>query len=249
VTWDHGLRRTAIAEALLKDIVHGGLRPGQRLITRTLAKRFGVSHTPIREALIALEGIDIVHLSPNRGAVVRRVTTRDIRQISQVRRALECEATRGACGRIVPGILQRLHDDIVVLIRMESTSRHLITEEARAGVDSRLHDLIAESCDNPFLAREIGRLKLLFRAFREVTWAREEARHDVRRFTIEDHEHLAIVEALMAGDRLEAVRAMARHIRSASRRWSRDVPEAVAARRDRTNPRPNGEELETTQGR
>jgi len=45
---DHGLRRQAIVESLLKDIVHGRLRPGQHLVAEALARRFGVSHTPIR---------------------------------------------------------------------------------------------------------------------------------------------------------------------------------------------------------
>ena len=91
---DHGLRRQAIVASLLTDVFQGRLRAGQHLVTRELAGRFGVSHTPIREALIALAGIGIIDLLPNRGAVVRRVTPRDVREICQVRRVLECEAVR-----------------------------------------------------------------------------------------------------------------------------------------------------------
>ena len=61
---DHGLRRHAIVECLLKDVFLGRLRAGQRLVTRELAERYGVSHTPIREALIALAGIGLVDLEP-----------------------------------------------------------------------------------------------------------------------------------------------------------------------------------------
>ena len=96
-------------------------------------------------------------------------------------------------------------------------------EEARA-VDSRLHDLIADSCGNAFLAKEIGRLKTLFRAFRDVAWEHDEARNDFHRLAEEAHEHLAIVEALLAGDAEAAARAMARHIRSGVRYWSRAMP-------------------------
>ena len=67
-------------------------------------------------------------------------------------------------------------------------------------MDSRLHDLIADSCGNAFLAKEIGRLKTLFRAFRDVAWEHDEARNDFHRLAEEAHEHLAIVEALLAGD-------------------------------------------------
>jgi DNA-binding GntR family transcriptional regulator len=100
-------------------------------------------------------------------------------------------------------------------------------EEARA-VDCRLHDLIAESCGNTFLAKELSRLKILFRAFRDVAWELEEARNDYHRLTEEAREHLAIVAALLAGEPKEAARAMARHIRSGSRYWSRALPSRPA---------------------
>src|SRR5271168_5216366 len=91
---DHGLRRRTIVQALLTEVFEGRLRAGQHLVTQELAERFGVSHTPIREALIALEGIGIIDLLPNRGAVVRQLTARDIREVCAVRRVLECEAAR-----------------------------------------------------------------------------------------------------------------------------------------------------------
>ena len=71
---DHGLRRQLLVQSLLTEVFEGRLRAGQHLVTQDLAARFGVSHTPIREALIALAGIGIIDLLPNRGAVVRRVT-------------------------------------------------------------------------------------------------------------------------------------------------------------------------------
>ena len=95
---EHGLRRQTIVQSILAHVFQGRLRAGQHLVTQEMAERFGVSHTPIREALISLAGVGIIDLLPNRGAVVRRVTAQDVREICQVRRALECEATRRACG-------------------------------------------------------------------------------------------------------------------------------------------------------
>ena len=69
-------------------------------MTQELAERFGVSHTPIREALISLSAMGIIDLLPNRGAVVRKVSRQEVREVCQVRRVLECEATRLACGRM-----------------------------------------------------------------------------------------------------------------------------------------------------
>jgi DNA-binding GntR family transcriptional regulator len=242
--WDHGLRRQNLVESLLADVFQGRLRAGEHLVTRELAERFGVSHTPIREALIALAGIGIVDLLPNRGAVVRRVTAGEVREVCQVRQVLECTATRLACGRIE---LVRLHDlardlrHLMVSSRKDEGGRMKDESEKNAPdssfilhpssfierarvVDSRLHDQIADACGNAFLAKELGRLKILFRAFRDVAWAHDEARNDYHRLTEEAHEHLAIVEALLAGKPREAARAMAHHIRSGARYWTRAVP-------------------------
>src|SRR5262249_60116771 len=105
---DRGMRRQAIVRSLLTDVFQGRLHAGQRLVTQELAERFGLSHTPVREALIELAGIGVIDLHPNRGAVVRRVRGRDVREIYQVRRVLECEAVRRACGRIADEDLQDL---------------------------------------------------------------------------------------------------------------------------------------------
>ena len=219
----HGLRRQTIVQSLLADVFQGRLRAGEHLVTQELAERFGVSHTPIREALITLAGIGIIDLLPNRGAVVRRVTADEVREVCQVRRVLECEATRSACGRIDPDQLHALAADLRGLMAPEQRPGPAFIERARA-IDSRLHDLIAESSGNGFLAKELSRLKTLFRAFRDVAWQHDQAHNDYHRLTEEAREHLAVVEALLAGDAKEAARAMARHIRSGARYWTRAVP-------------------------
>jgi DNA-binding GntR family transcriptional regulator len=211
-------------ESLLKEIVNGQIRSGEHLVTQTLARRFGVSHTPVREALVMLAGMGLLDVTPNRGAIVRRVTAREVREICQVRRALECEAVRLACGRIDANLLERLGSDLRRLTKVKSTDRHRFIAAACA-VDSRLHDLIAGRCGNTFLAHELGRLKDLFRAFRDAAWDHSESRNDFHRLAAEASEHLAIVEALLAGNRPGAVRAMASHIASGMTYWCRALPE------------------------
>jgi DNA-binding GntR family transcriptional regulator len=228
---DHGKRRRTVVESLLTDIFQGRLRAGQRLITEQIAQRFGVSHTPIREALIELAGIGIVDLFPNRGAVVRQVTARDVREICHVRRILECAATRSACGRIdlpelhdlAKGIRALMAGSTPVANARGSPNESAFIQEARV-LDSRLHDLIADSCGNTYLANELSRLKTLFRACRDVAWEHDQALNDYHRIAEEGHEHLAIVESLLAGDGKGAARAMADHIRSGIRYWSRSMP-------------------------
>jgi DNA-binding GntR family transcriptional regulator len=228
--FDHGRRRQAIVRSILTDVFHGHLRAGERLVTQALADRFGVSHTPVREALIELGGLGVVELLPNRGAVVKRVTARAVREVSQVRRALECEAVRGACGRLDRDALESLAAEVRDLLPLARAAVEFVP--AARDTDTRLHDLIAAGCGNSFLHAELGRLKALFRAFRDVAWEQEEARADFHRVPVEAAEHLAVLDGLLANDAKAAARAMARHVRSTERYWGR-----VTARLDGHSPR------------
>ena len=60
-----------VRDLLEEAILEGELKPGERLRAEALAQRFGTSRTPIREALLQLEGQGLVEVEPNRGAVVR----------------------------------------------------------------------------------------------------------------------------------------------------------------------------------
>lgn len=222
----HGLRREAIVQSLIGDIFHGRLSAGQHLVTQELADRFGVSHTPIREALIALGGVGLLTLQPNRGAVVRQISAREVREVCRVRRALECEAVRGACGRISLVSLKSLGRDFARLQSANGRGGEKAIIRARE-LDNQLHDLIALSADNTFLASELNRLKLLFRGLRDVSWEHDRVHNDFDRLAEEAHEHVAIVDALITGNRRGAMTAMSRHILSGMVYWARALPNSV----------------------
>ena len=89
-----------------------------------------------------------------------------------------------------------------------------------------LAGLHTTACDGTTVLRIAPEIlsELTFRAFRDVAWERDEARNDFHRLAEEAREHLAIVEALLARDAKEAARAMARHIHSGLKYWSRAMP-------------------------
>src|SRR5690349_19756702 len=149
--------------------MHGRLRPGQRLVVQELAERLGVGRTPIREALITLAGIGVVEIRPNRGAVIRSVGAREVRDFYLLRRALECEAIRTACGRVGEDDLRELAAEFRRLIGADADDRDRLIADAHE-LDNRLHDLIAESCGNALLLDELNRLKVLSRAFRDYAY-------------------------------------------------------------------------------
>jgi DNA-binding GntR family transcriptional regulator len=158
----------------------------------------------------------VVDLLPNRGGIVREITARNVREVCQVRKVLECEAARGAARRVDREQVQVMATDI----------RHLAAAPANPDaiarareLDDKLHELIREACGNAFLGEELARLRTLFRTFRDVTWDLELARQDFHRIGVEAREHLAITDALIARDPKAAVSAMTAHMRSGVTYW------------------------------
>src|SRR5688572_25568264 len=97
-----------LADKIAAAICSGDYPPGSRLPQETLAERFGVSRTPIREALRLLEARGVLRLIPNQGAVVRVPAPRDIREAYQVRAELEGLAAELAAEWITEGQIERL---------------------------------------------------------------------------------------------------------------------------------------------
>src|SRR5215471_11992317 len=97
-----------LAAALRARVLSGDLPSGTRLRQEALAVEFGVSRTPVREALRQLQASGLVDLEPNRGARVRRLSPREIRDAYEVRAELEGLAAELAATRIRHSQLDRL---------------------------------------------------------------------------------------------------------------------------------------------
>jgi len=233
----HGLRRQNVVQSILQGVFEGRFTAGQRLVVQRLAEEFGVSPTPIREALVELAGIGIVDLLPNRGAVVRSLTRQDVDELCQIRRVLETEAARSACGRIAPGELAALVEELARLVETGAATdsknfdADRFVAETRA-VDAQLHDLIAKACGSRRLSSEIGRFRTIFRSFRHVGAGRSTDADNFRRAADENSEHLAIAQALVEGDAKRAAKAMSRHIDEAVRHWGQRIISALESQAD-----------------
>lgn len=97
-----------VHEELREEIIAGTLPPGARLKTAELAARYGLSQMPIREALLQLQGEGLVVLLPNRGATVRELDARFVRNIFDIREGLEGWLTRQAARRMDKARIARL---------------------------------------------------------------------------------------------------------------------------------------------
>src|SRR5438045_5631056 len=103
--------RAPVVKHILKAIFTGEIRGSDRLVEQELAKKLGVSRTPVREALFELAAVGVIRLRPKLGVTVRDFGATQIREIYQIRRLLECEATRLCAGRIDEALLRQIRDE------------------------------------------------------------------------------------------------------------------------------------------
>src|SRR5246127_255495 len=99
-----------IALVIEEAIVSGELAPGSVLRQEQLSERFGVSRTPVREALRRVAATGLVSFEPNRGVRVRTLSRDDLREAFLVRAELEALVTAEAAAKITPEELQELEE-------------------------------------------------------------------------------------------------------------------------------------------
>ena len=96
-----------VVQRLRDDIVSGRLAPGEPLRQDEIARSFGVSHVPIREAFLRLESERLVEIRPRRGAIVAALSAAELEELNEMRAALECCALRVAAPKLTDGDLQK----------------------------------------------------------------------------------------------------------------------------------------------
>lgn len=187
-----------VADHLHERIREGELRSGEVLRETELAAELGVSRTPVREALRLLAADGLVEVRANRSAVVRSLDPDQLRQLFQVREALETLAVELAADHITGEEFEKLDE----LAHAEPTAR------AVRRFDHELHGTIAKRSGNRFLAAEIERLHDLIELVRDQVGDRENA------LPLAHKQHRKILDALRRRDPAGARKAMSEHLRS-----------------------------------
>ncbi|MEO1468184.1 MAG: GntR family transcriptional regulator [Pseudomonadota bacterium] len=173
------LGRTVV-ERLREMIVEGTLPPGAKLNERELCERFGVSRTPLREAISLLETEGLVALAPHRGASVTPVTLAELDEVFPVMQALEAltgeRAARLATAEDIAGIAG-LHQDMLAEYARRDRAAYFRLNEA-------IHDRLLDAAQNPTLAATTRSLASRIRRARfqanltEARWAEAVAEHE-----------------------------------------------------------------------
>ncbi len=193
-----------ITESILKGIHEGRYAPGQRLVEADITQELGVSRGPLREAFRRLAADGILDIQAHRGAAVRRHSRAELGELFRVREILEGLAARLAAERIdIPGAREKA---LATLERIHGTGPLLEVPDVIED-NENFHRIIFELSGNRFLQRVMTPLQMptyraaFFRLFRSANRQRSLA------------QHIAILEAILAGDPDRADAEMRNHVR------------------------------------
>ncbi len=148
--------RQEISKIVIERILDGTYPPGSRIVESQLAKEFGTSQAPAREALRDLEGMSLIETRPHKGARVRSLDPERLKQIYPVSAALEELAGREAASRVSDQLVEALEAELENLrdaAKRGDASRQMIH-------DTRFHELIIESSGNKVLLEMWRSLKV-----------------------------------------------------------------------------------------
>ena len=194
--------RDVVFYTLRQAILKGELEPGERLMEMQLAEQLGVSRTPIREAIRKLELEGLVVMIPRRGAIVAKITEKDLRDVLEVRSSLERLSTELAC--------ERMEDNTIIeLKKAQEAFKAALNQDditLQAQRDVEFHDVIYKSTGNLRLIQMLNNLREQMYRYRL-----EYLKYDLSHQTlIEEHE--LIIGALSKRDKETATNIIVRHV-------------------------------------
>ncbi|NWG26130.1 MAG: GntR family transcriptional regulator [Pseudorhodoplanes sp.] len=191
-----------LKDEIENDIISGKFRPGDRLDESTLAERFGVSRTPIREALHLLAASGLVDVRPHRGATVAEASPDRMLEMFEVMGELEAMSGRIAARRMTAADFKRIEAAHAAGAKAETEGdcdRYYYNNE-------HFHFCIYEASHNSFLAEQA---KVLHRRLQPYRRLQLRIRN---RLATSHREHGEIVDALAKGDGERAADLLRRHV-------------------------------------
>ncbi|QQC64556.1 GntR family transcriptional regulator [Paraburkholderia ginsengisoli] len=215
---DSKLSSTPLVERLRERIANGTWVPGTQLRQDLIAKEFGTSHIPVREAFVQLQASGFVTIVPNRGAFVSAMTTAEASQLTEMRVVLELLALDSAIDFFGA-------DD-------EAAARAILDRDSKAkdiehwSVDNwAFHRVIYQASDKSHLMETLETIWRKTDRYLRLVWQLE------RYQDISFAEHLEILDAVLARNRRAAKRLTRAHIESAGTVMQDALRETRAASR------------------
>lgn len=194
-------------EALRQLLVAGKFEQGEKLHEEELARQFNISRTPVHNALARLVQEGLLVSMPFKGVFVRNYSQEEVRELCELRAALEAFAVRVACRRATDEELKEIEQQ---LERTEKVVKQFnnVTEIILANTD--FHMAIVLAAHNSWLSQTLESLHGHFGLLRATNLRNIERRNNIIQ------EHRQIVQAILARDETKAENAMLEHMSSAA---------------------------------
>lgn len=194
--------RDVVFNTLRQEILTGKMKPGERLMEIHLANKLGVSRTPIREAIRKLELEGLVIMIPRRGAEVAQITWKNLKDVLEVRRALDVLAIELACERMSQEKISSLHK------ACEAFEAATKTQDTRkiAEADVALHDIIVVSTGNDRLIQLVNNLAEQMYRYR-FEYLKDASQHPML-----VREHKEMYQSILRQDKAAAATLVRKHI-------------------------------------
>jgi len=196
-----------VYQRLLAAIITGDFPPGTPLREAHLANIWGVSRTPVREAVRRAATVGLLELRPNQRPLIRTLTATDLTQLYEVRSLLELQALKSSAASIPRKELEGIARQID---KLDKRPRNQSWLAAALELDETLHMLWIRHCQNPWLRTSIDQIWIFFQIFRRIV---AKDKHLAEQAL---GEHRDITVALLAGETKEAVRLLKKHLNGAA---------------------------------
>ena len=191
-----------VADQLRGRIFSHSLAPGTWIDEQTLAKEFGISRTPMREAIKVLAAEGLITMKLRRGAYVTEVNRGDLEQIFTVLSLLEGEAAKEAAIKAKESDLNAL-DDLHLRLEKAAADRNL---DLFFDINVRFHERIIAIANNPWMTSVIDDLRKVLKLQRKDSLSRS------GRLQQSLNEHREIIKALLKRDPVASEQAMRTHL-------------------------------------
>lgn len=192
----------SIFETLIDEIMMGRMGPGESLVEQALAEQFGVSRTPVREALHRLEQARLAERGPRRAYVVRQMAPEDLAELFEA--TGEVESTVAALASKRMSEIERRKLEVVL---DEGDTCENPVEYSK--INGRFHEIIKLGARNSILAATLDELNL-----RTLAWRATNFHEDSRRLESSRVEHHGIALAILSQDADTTRRLMCSHVAS-----------------------------------
>lgn len=203
--------KEVVYSALKEKILTGVLQGGQQIKVAEIAKTYGVSGTPVREALIQLEGEGFIDYEPYKGAIIKNISQKEVSEIFLIRSVLECLALKTAITKMT----EEDYKEALTLAEKGLTEKD---PKQLSAINWDFHSFVYKKSNLPKLYRMINSLRAPIVRYVRIY-------HQMVDPSLHHNNHKEMILAAMNGDSEHAVSILRESLANACQKINQFIPE------------------------